>query len=156
MSNSLPWRQTVRRDVKTWHDDKRFVITLKSLSWHKKHIMTQNVCHDVKSLSWSQKYIMMSMTSKTCFHNILFPKWWKKMSGKRQVMTSKIRHDNKNFVMKYRTHHDVNKFVMMTKSSSWHQKSVACHQNFHDVKTFAITSKVLHTLWRQKGSHLKN
>ena len=81
-----------------------------------KKFMTSKIRHDVKtfamaskSLSWRQKHVMTSKTR----HDV-----------KRFVMTSEIR---QKFEIKY---------VMTSKSSSWHKKTC------HDIKKFAITTKI--------------
>ena len=60
-SESSPWRQNIRHDVNTRHDDKMLVITSKGLSKRRNHVKTihgikntPNVCHEVKNTSWRQ------------------------------------------------------------------------------------------------------
>ena len=61
-SENSPWRQNIRHDVNTRHDDKMLVITSKGLSKRRHHVKTihgikktPNVCHEVKNTSWCQK-----------------------------------------------------------------------------------------------------
>ena len=64
-SESSPWRQNIRHDVNTRHDDKMLVITSKGLSKRRHHVKTihgikntPNICHEVKNTSWCQKFVM--------------------------------------------------------------------------------------------------
>ena len=151
MMSNTSWRQKVCHDdkkfvmmSKTFHDVKRFVITLKSSSW------CQKVCHDVKRLSWSKKYTMMPMTSKTHFHIILFMKWCKKChEDKKLVMTSKIRHHAKNTSLRQKSSpwrqnvHDVKKTPWWQHVRHYFKRFVMTSRRRHYVKKCVMTSKVL-------------
>ena len=114
MMSNTSWRQKVCHDdkkfvmmSKTFHDVKRFVITLKSSSW------CQKVCHDVKRLSWSknipwyqwhQKHIFILLCSRNDAKNVMTIKSWS--WHQKYVITPKIRH----YVKKARP--DVKMFMM--------------------------------------------
>ena len=138
-SNSLPWRQHVRHDVKIRHEDKRFVITSKSSPWRQQDVITPkslswrhkichdvknipNVCHEIKNTSWCQKvchdvkrFVMvngLSLLPKTK-PSLLVKKFYHTKKTRRH----KVRHNIKNTSWRLR-------FVMKSKGVSWHEKHV--------------------------------
>ena len=95
------WRQ------KFCHDVKKIVMKSKSLLWRKKYVMMSN------SLSWCQQYITTSTNlskrrNKSCHrHQQIYRDV--KVTSWHQKICHKVRHD-------------INKFLMTSKSLSWHQK----------------------------------
>ena len=79
-SERSPWRQNIRHDVNTRHDDKMLVKNtpnvcheVKNTSW------CQKVCHEVKNTSWRQTihYINVKKDVPELATIMSFPKiWW--------------------------------------------------------------------------------
>ena len=111
-------------------------------SWAWRH---KTFCYEVKNISWCkwhQKYVFKIFCSRNDEKNVRTLK-----AG------HEIRHDNNKFALKQRTHHDVKKFAMTSKSASWRPKVRHVINNLYNVKTFVMTSKALHTLWRLKNCY---
>ena len=106
---------------------KKIVINSKSSSWPQKN------CHNLKKCVKTSKNVMMSKSSP-----------WGQKYNKKFIMTSQLCHDVKKFVTmsklrhEVKSRHDVNKFVITSKSVSWHLKVR------HDVKKCVMTSKICH------------
>ena len=92
---------------KTRHDVKTFVITSKMCHEVKNMSWCKNICHEVKTCHDVKKFVM---TSKTPFHDILFPKKLFMEKVKNTSWQHKVRHDVWSKVV-----HDITKCVMSSK-----------------------------------------
>ena len=144
-STSSSWRQKVRHGVKnmSWwqkvrnyfkqkcvitskrrHNVKMFIIKSKT-----RYDIKKVVRHDIKNTAWRQKVChnvkRFDITSKVCHevktrHDVKIVHDLKNTSWRQAV-----RHVLKKIKSSHsKTYHDVNKFVMTSKSSSWRQKHV--------------------------------
>ena len=102
--NNTSWRQKVRHDDKIPYDVKTFVILCQNF----RHIMS-------KSSSLCQK------VHHNVNHDIT-------ITSKSSTKCQKVRYDVNKCVMTWKIRHDVKKFVIMSKNASWRQKVS------HDVK----------------------
>ena len=104
----------------------------------KKYIITSILFHDIEVMSWRQKYVVT--LKSTSLRQKVHHDMKRIYNIKKCIITSKVRHGGKLYVIRSKLQHD----IMMPKGMSWHQKINMTSKVCHDV----ITSK--HTSWCPK------